>query len=72
MNGSAKVHVDALVRGLVGATQVETEMRVYRVAPYGWVAGISADGKQHIMYHPEVIGPPRPEKQRTNIPAGLL
>jgi hypothetical protein len=70
MTGPA-IPLDALVAGHVGSTEAETEIRVFRVSPWGWVAGIDAQGHQRIVHDPTVIGPPRPEKLRVDIPAHL-
>lgn len=65
--------LDTLVRGLYGSTDKEATMRVTFISPFGWVGGITADGTQHIMYPGgfKVIGPPRPIRQRGDIPARL-
>jgi hypothetical protein len=65
------IPIDALVRGEVGhTTRVET-MRVFHRSPFGWVAGVTSEGRQRIMHAPEVIDRPRPEKQRTDVPDRL-
>lgn len=63
------VPIDTLVRGLKGKTEQVTEARVYRSFSSGWIAGIDGDGKQVIIYEPEVIGDPRPVYARRDIPA---
>lgn len=65
------VPLDALVRGRAGSTERIVEGRVYRVSPFGWVALVGADQRQHIIYEPEVVGDPRPVVARTDIPARL-
>jgi hypothetical protein len=67
------IPVDALVRGRVGTTERTDTMRVYRVSPWGWVAGVNGDRRQRIMGAGtfEVVEGPRPEKERTDIPAHL-
>lgn len=67
------VPLDALVRGRIGTTEREDTVRVYRVSPWGWVAGLNAAGEQRIMNAGgfEVIEPPRPVKLRTDIPERL-
>lgn len=67
-----KLQIDSLVRGKVGSLNTVREMRVYRISAYNWVAGIESDsGRQMIMHAPEVIGPPRPVRARTDIPERL-
>ena len=70
MNGTP---LDALVRGRVGLTERIDTMRVYRVSPWGWVAGVNADGRQEIMNGDsfEVVEGPRPVRLRTDIPERL-
>ncbi len=65
------VHLDALVRGRAGFTDRTIEGRVYRVSPFGWVALLDAEGNQHIIYEPEVVGEPRPVNGRTGIASRL-
>lgn len=67
------VALDALVRGRVGLTERLDTMRVYSVSPWGWVAGINAEGRQRIMNAGafEVVDGPRPVKARTDIPERL-
>lgn len=65
------IPIDALVRGRVGATDRVTEARVYRPTTFGWVSGIDPEGRQVIIMDPEVIGEPRPEKDRRDIPERL-
>lgn len=67
------VPLDALVRGRVGLTERIDTMRVYRVSPWGWVAGVNADGRQAIMNGDsfELVEGPRPVRLRTDIPERL-
>jgi hypothetical protein len=69
---NAGVRVDALVRGRVGHTDRVETIRVTAVSPFGWVAGVNLDGNQRVI-NPgfEILGEPRPEKLRTDIPAHL-
>lgn len=62
------IQLDALVRGEIGFTARVGEARVYRVSNWGWVAGIDSEGRQVIISSPEVIGEPRPVKDRLDIP----
>jgi hypothetical protein len=65
------VQLDALVRGLDGKhTDRFVEGRVFAIRPT-FVGIIMADGKQGIINEPEVVGPPRPVFQRTDIPSRL-
>lgn len=67
-----KVQIDSLVRGKDGFTDKVREMRVFRIAQWGWVAGIEVEtGAQVIMYQFEVLDKPRPLAARTDIPARL-
>lgn len=70
MNGHTRV--DTLVRGPVGFTDRVEQVRVTHVSPFGWVAGVNADGGQRILYPGfEVLEGPRPVKARTDVPARL-
>ena len=69
--GQVRIEIDALVRGHVGTTPRVTEARVYRLSPWGWVAGVDDQSRQVIIHDPEVVGPPRPEKDRRDIPERL-
>lgn len=68
-----RVQIDSLVRGRVGSTEKIDEMRVFRITSFGHVAGINGDGNQSIMNagNFEVIGEPRPQNQRRDIPERL-
>lgn len=66
-----KLHIDSLVRGKGGTTERIVTGRVYFIQRSGAVAIIDSDGRQWIIYEPEVIEGPRPLNQRTNIPARL-
>ena len=69
---TARVQLDSLVRGKVGYTDNVREMRVYRTTSFGWVAGIeTGTGAQSIMYEFDVIAPPRPVRERRDIPDRL-
>lgn len=71
MKNGERIRVDSLVRGRVGfTTRVET-VRVTSSSPHGYVYGINAEGRQRVIHDPEVIGDPRPEKERRDIPAHL-
>lgn len=63
--------VDTLVRGRVGNLDKVGEGRVYSIGHFDWVPVIDADGNQLILHDVEVIGPSRPEKQRTDVPERL-
>ena len=63
-----RVQIDSLVRGLDGKhTDRTVKGRVYAIRPT-FVGIILEDGKQGIIEVPEVIGPPRPVIQRSDIP----
>lgn len=69
-----RVQIDSLVRGRVGSLDKVGEARVFSIdhLRYGWVAGIEpSTGRQTIIHDPEVVAPPRPVKQRTDIPERL-
>jgi hypothetical protein len=67
------IPVDSLVRGTVGSTDRTLTMRVYLATVWGWVGGLDSQGQQWIMYPGRfrVVGKPRPEKARTDIPERL-
>lgn len=67
-----RLQIDSLVQGKVGVTDRVETMRVFSVGR-GQVAGINEEGRQRIMYTGafEIIGEPRPERQRTDIPVKL-
>lgn len=66
-----KIQVDSLVRGKIGNLEKTGEGRVYSIGHFDWVPVIDADGNQLILHEAEVIAPPRPQKQRTDIPERL-
>ena len=66
-----KVQLDSLVRGRVGNLERVGEGRVYSIGHFDWVPVIDADGHQLILHDVEVIAPPRPMRQRTDIPERL-
>ena len=65
-----KVRVDSLVRGKAGFTDRIVTGRVYSILRSG-VAIITDDGRQAIIYKPEVLAKPRPLIARTDIPTRL-
>ena len=67
----SRLQIDSLVRGNAGVTSRKVEGRVYAINRAGFVSIISADGKQHNIYEPEVLADPRPVKARTDIPHRL-
>ena len=66
-----KLQIDSLVRGIVGSTNKTVEGRVYSIQRTGAVAVIDGDGRQRIIYEPEVIAPPRSVIARGDIPKRL-
>lgn len=68
-----KVAIDSLVEGPVGSTARVERMRVTRVMSTGHVSGINSEGGQRIMNvgNYQVVGDPRPEKLRRDIPEKL-
>lgn len=73
MTVAVKVPLDALVRGRAGATETVVIGRVFRVTPHGHVALIDEEGRQRLVAYGavEVLEPPRPVKERRDIPAHL-
>jgi hypothetical protein len=67
----SEVALDTLVRGPAGNSGREDQMRVTAVSPFGWLVGVNAAGQQRVMYTHTVEGPPRPVKDRRDIPAHL-
>lgn len=65
-----RAHIDSLVRGRAGLTDVQVEGRVYALQKTG-VAVVDAEGRQWIIYEPTVLDKPRPLHQRTDVPARL-
>lgn len=65
--------IDALVRGRAGATETVVTGRVFRVTPHGHVGLLDEHGHQRLVAYGavEVVGPPRPVKDRRDIPAHL-
>jgi hypothetical protein len=59
------------VRGRVGNLDRQAEGRVFSSSHYDWVAVIDAEGNQLVLHDVEVIAPPRPQRQRTDIPERL-
>lgn len=67
----SKVQIDSLVKGKAGLTDRNVEGRVYFIQRSGAVAIVDVDGKQWIIYEPEVLDKPRPMATRTDIPTRL-
>jgi hypothetical protein len=69
--GASRLTIDSLVRGKAGIHDHVVEGRVFSVRPtYVAVIG-TEDGKQWVIYEPEVVGPPRPVHARKDIPEKL-
>jgi len=66
-----KLQIDSYVRGKAGLTDKVVEGRVYFIQRNGSACIVSPDGKQHIIYEPEVLDKPRSLIARTDIPARL-
>jgi len=66
-----KLQIDSYVRGKAGLTDKIVEGRVFHVSKTGSAAIVDPDGKQHIIYEPEVLDKPRSLIARTDIPRRL-
>lgn len=58
-----RVRLDHLVKGKVGSTKKVRTMRVLSIHST-FVTGVDDNNKQWVMYHPAIVGPPRPVIQR--------
>lgn len=66
-----KVQIDSLVRGKAGFTDNIVEGRVYFIQRSGAVAIVDADGRQWLIYEPQVLDKPRSLIARSDIPSRL-
>lgn len=66
-----RLQIDSLVSGKAGTTARTVRGRVFRILANGSVGLIDEDGRQHLIYMPEVLDDPRPLLARTDIPARL-
>lgn len=67
----SRVKIDSLVRGKAGSTDRIVEGRVFAIQQSGATAVLDVNGKQWIIYNPEVVDSPRPTMARTDIPQRL-
>lgn len=68
---SERIQLDSLVEGTAGVTPRRVRGRVFNIARSGAVAIIGTDGKQWMIYEPELVDKPRNLISRTDIPARL-
>lgn len=66
-----RLQIDSLVSGKAGTTERIVQGRVFRILATGSVGMIGDDGKQWLIYEPEVLAEPRPLNARTDIPTRL-